>query len=210
MTRPRHHVVAVDRHVGDAVPAARVRGWRMLVSAGETRRTRCSRRRRSPVAPTRARFMARERPLAEARRRRRHRHSVVARSWAAAPPHGDREARRHDPVGPEDAERGIAMCIEPPRPRLVPWSCPSARRTCGRVQALGQAVAVTTVGGGDGVSRVQGQQAPTAVASWPIERCTNPGTSRRDTVDPLSKPGLPACRCIPRGRPCEHGRRAGR
>ena len=49
---------------------------------------------------------------------------------------------------------GSAMCIEPPRPRLVPWSL---RHQLGehpeRVEALGQAVAVAAVGRGDDVGR---------------------------------------------------------
>ena len=70
------------------------------------------------------------------------------------------------------------MCIEPPRPRLVPSSLPissanipSGARPFARQWPWPRWVDVIT-------SVVpSGQHAPTADASCPIDRCTKPGTS---------------------------------
>ena len=80
------------------------------------------------------------------------------------------------------------MCIEPPRPRLVPWSrpissanMPSGSRPLARQWPWPRWVDVITSAG------PSGQHAPTAEASWPIDRCTKPGTSpsRYERGDPL-------------------------
>ena len=70
------------------------------------------------------------------------------------------------------------MCIEPPRPRFVPCSfaissanIPSGARPFARQWPWPRWVDVMTS------SARRGQHAPTAAASWPIDRCTKPGTS---------------------------------
>ena len=82
------------------------------------------------------------------------------------------------PLAPKIPRSGSAMCIEPPRPLFVPVTLASSSAIIGS--------------GGSPLARqcpwprwlevipsasVSGQQAPTADASWPIDRCTKPGTS---------------------------------
>ena len=82
------------------------------------------------------------------------------------------------PLAPKIPSFGSAMCIEPPRPRFVPSSfpissanIPSGSRPFARQWPWPRWVEVMTSAGRSD------QHAPTAVASCPIERCTNPGTS---------------------------------
>ena len=82
------------------------------------------------------------------------------------------------PLAPKIPRSGSAMCMEPPRPLFVPVTRASSSAIIGS--------------GGSPLARqcpwprwlevipsvsVSGQQAPTADASWPIDRCTKPGTS---------------------------------
>ena len=109
-----------------------------------------------------------------------HRHaSRRARSWAAvAAPTAIGRPAATIPLAPKIPSVGSAMCIEPPRPRLVPsLLAHELGEHPERVEPLGQAVAVAAVGGRDDVVGASGQQAPTADASCPIERWTKPGTS---------------------------------
>ena len=102
-----------------------------------------------------------------------------ARSWAAvaAPVAMGRPAATM-PLAPKIPRVGSAMCIDPPRPRFVPASLPisSANMPSGsspfaRQWPWPRWVDVMTS------SAPSGQHAPTAEASWPIDRCTKPGTS---------------------------------
>ena len=83
------------------------------------------------------------------------------------------------PLAPKIPSVGSAMCIDPPRPRLLPLcAAHQLGEHRARVEALGEAVGVTAVSGGDHVVRRQRpSMRPTAVASWPIERWTKPGIS---------------------------------
>ena len=102
-----------------------------------------------------------------------------ARSWeAVAAPTAMGRPAATIPLAPKIPSFGSAMCMEPPRPRLVPWSLPisSANMPSGSSPLARQWpwprwVEVMTSGW------CSGQQAPTAVASCPIERWTKPGTS---------------------------------
>ena len=70
------------------------------------------------------------------------------------------------------------MCIDPPRPRFVPLvPAHELGEHAERVQPLGETVTVTAMGRRDDVVGRSGQHAPTADASCPTDRCTNPGTS---------------------------------
>ena len=173
--RPRRSRRRTPRPVARASPrAARPRA--------RTRRTRCSRRRRPPAAATRRRGSPPRgtRPAPPRRRRRtrppRRRRAAAARRsrrrrrWAARR-RRCRSRRRCRCVG-------SAMCIEPPRPRLVPASfaissanIPSGSRPLARQWPWPRWVDVMTSAGRSG------QHAPTAAASCPIDRCTKPGTS---------------------------------
>ena len=94
------------------------------------------------------------------------------------------------------------MCIDPPRPRLVPPSraissanIPSGSRPFARQCPWPRCVDVMTSAG------PSGQQAPTAAASCPIDRWTKPGTSpsRKSWETRCSKPRMSNIRrCISR------------
>ncbi len=70
------------------------------------------------------------------------------------------------------------MCIDPPRPLFVPVARASSSAIIGSgARPLARQwpwprwlEVITSV-------TASGQQAPTADASWPIDRCTKPGTS---------------------------------
>ncbi len=102
-----------------------------------------------------------------------------ARSWAAvAAPTAIGSPAATIPLAPKIPMFGSAMCIEPPRPRFVPWSLPissanipSGSRPLARQWPWPRWVDVMTS------AAPSGQHAPTAAASWPIDRWTNPGTS---------------------------------
>ena len=180
----RHDVVAVDGDVGDAVaggPALEATP-RAGSTPGRTRRSRCSRRRRPPAAATRRPGSSpRGTPPGRGHRRRRRprRRRRRPRSWdAAAAPTAIGTPAATIPLAPKIPRRGSAMCIEPPRPRLVPSSLPisSANMPSGSSPLARQCpwprwVEVMTSAG------PSGQHAPTAAASCPIERWTKPGTS---------------------------------
>ena len=157
--RGRLDVVAVDRDVVDAVAGGALA--RAAPRAGptraRTRRTRCSRRRRSTgQLPHRGEVdrlverAVRHRAVAE----ERHRHAAVgAQLRRGRGAHGDREAGGHDAVGAEDAERRDRRCASSRRAR---GSCPaSLRHQLGehpeRVEALGEAVTVAAMGRRDHV-----------------------------------------------------------
>ena len=182
--RRGHDVVAVDGDVADAVPGGALlqRGGMLGRRRARTRRSRCSHRRRSSAAPTPrpGSSLHGTRPVRRRRRRRtpppRSRPPAVARRsrrpprWAGRPPRC-RWRRR-------SRASGSAMCMEPPRPRLVPWSLPmsSANIPSGSSPLARQWPWPRWVEVMASV-RPSGQQAPTAVASCPIERCTKPGIS---------------------------------
>ena len=162
-------------------PAARAwtrAGWRR----GRTRRSRCSRRRRRPAAAsTAARLTASwNAPWAGAPSPKNATATLPsARSCAAAAaPTAIGTPAATIPLAPKMPSFGSAMCIEPPRPRLVPWSLPissanipSGSSPLARQWPWPRWVEVMTSAGRSG------QHAPTAAASCPIERCTKPGTS---------------------------------
>ena len=88
----------------------------------------------------------------------RHRDATVRRGAGTRRPRPRRSARRRrrSRWRRRSRARGSAMCIDPPRPRLVPWSLPiSSANIAERVEALGQAVAVAPVGRGDDVGRAE-------------------------------------------------------
>ena len=102
-----------------------------------------------------------------------------ARSWAAvAAPTAMGRPAATIPLAPKMPSLGSAMCIEPPRPRFVPWSfaissanMPSGSRPLARQWPWPRWVEVITSAGRSG------QHAPTAAASCPMDRWTKPGTS---------------------------------
>ena len=175
--RRRHDVVAVDRDVVDAVAGGPSLERRRVLGRrpARTRRSRCSRRRRSPAAatPRRGSPPRGTRP-APPRRRRRTRPRRCRRRGAAPPsprPTAIGRPAATMPLAPKMPSVGSAMCIEPPRPRLVP--CVLAHQLGEhpeRVEALGQAVAVAAVGRGDHVGR--------AAAASTRRRPTPPARSR--------------------------------
>ena len=101
------------------------------------------------------------------------------RNWAAvAAPAAIGSPAATIPLAPKMPSAGSAMCIDPPRPRLVPPSraissanMPSGARPLARQWPWPRWVDVMTSAGRSG------QQAPMADASCPVERCTKPGTS---------------------------------
>ena len=182
--RRRGDVVAVDRRRSRCrIPRHAPRAAPRAVSTpGRTRRSRCSRRRRSPAAATRRRgspLRGTRRAPVPRRRRTRPRRCRRPRSWAAvAAPTAIGRPAATIPFAPKIPRPGSAMCIEPPRPRFVPCSFahqlgehPGGSRPFARQWPWPRWVDVMTS------SARRGQQAPTAAASWPIDRCTKPGTS---------------------------------
>jgi hypothetical protein len=91
-----------------------------------------------------------DRAVAEERHRHARRRPAAAPRSAAPAAIGTPAATI--PLAPKMPMVGSAMCIEPPRPRLVPSALAISSANIGRgVEALGQAVAVAAVGGGDHV-----------------------------------------------------------
>ena len=168
---------------GCRTPRPGARAWRRAGrTPARTRRSRCSRRRRRPGGATRRPGSApRGRRPGPARRRRRTPPPRCRRRGAgrrSAAPTAIGMPAATIPLAPKMPRVGSAMCIEPPRPRLVPSSLaissaniPSGSRPLARQWPWPRWVDVMTSAGRSG------QHAPTAAASCPIDRCTKPGTS---------------------------------
>ena len=189
----------------------------MLVGARRrTRRSRCSRRRRRPAAATpRPGSPPRGTRPGPPRRRRRTPppRAPSARSWAAvAAPTAMGRPAATIPFAPKMPRSGSAMCIEPPRPRLVP--CVPGHQLGEhpeRVQALGQAVAVAPVGRGDDVRRARAastRRPPTPPGRPTGGRTRAPRRPGRARPPAARSPGSPASAGASRAgrRASSHGR----